>query len=103
MSFVPWLAGGALLLLGAGLWGLLRHPAKSSCGKFIVCAVHPSRWGLFGENDQEQINNISLGIIDLLYPHTGSHTLLRISVQQTDIDIYLDRHVVRQGRISFPA
>ncbi len=26
--FVPWLAGGALLLLGAGLWGLFAPPGK---------------------------------------------------------------------------
>ncbi len=51
--FVPWLAGGALLLLGAGLWGAIRAPRQNPpCGKFIVCAVHPVVGGLFGENDQ---------------------------------------------------
>lgn len=39
--FVPWLAGGALLLLGAGLWGLFAPRQNPPCGKFIVCAVHP--------------------------------------------------------------
>lgn len=58
--FVPWLAGGALLLLGAGLWGLFAPPAKSSLREIHCLRGTPRRWGLFGENDQEQINNISL-------------------------------------------
>lgn len=80
--FVPWLAGGALLLLGAGLWGLFAPPAKSSLREIHCLRGTPRRWGLFGENDQEQINNISLGIIDWSIPHTGSHTLLRILVNK---------------------
>ncbi|MEN1932599.1 IgaA/UmoB family intracellular growth attenuator [Escherichia coli] len=97
--FVPWLAGGALLLLGAGLWGAIRAPRQNPpCEKFIVCAVHPVVGGLFGENDQEQINNISLGIIDSVYPAHWQPYIAQDLGQQTDIDIYLDRHVVRQGR-----
>lgn len=80
--FVPWLAGGALLLLGAGLWGLFAPPAKSSLREIHCLRGTPRRWGLFGENDQEQINNISLGIIDWSIPHTGSPTLLRISANK---------------------
>ena len=53
---------------------------------------------MFGENDQEQINNISLGIIDLVYPAHWQPYIAQDLGQQTDIDIYLDRHVVRQGR-----
>ncbi|STF29446.1 membrane protein IgaA [Escherichia coli] len=96
--FVPWLAGGALLLLGAGLWGLFRAPAKSSLREIHCLRGTPRRWGLFGENDQEQINNISLGIIDLVYPAHWQPYIAQDLGQQTDIDIYLDRHVVRQGR-----
>ncbi|MCS5808491.1 intracellular growth attenuator family protein [Klebsiella pneumoniae subsp. pneumoniae] len=58
----------------------------------------PKRWGLFGENDQEQINNISLGIIDLIYPRHWQPWIAQDLGQQTDIDIYLNRHVARQGR-----
>ncbi|WP_176264430.1 IgaA/UmoB family intracellular growth attenuator, partial [Salmonella enterica] len=54
--------------------------------------------GLFGENNQEQINNISLGIIDLIYPAHWQPYITQDLGQQTDIDIYLDRHVARQGR-----
>ena len=81
--FVPWLAGGALLLLGGRRSvGAIRAPAKSSLREIHCLRGTPRRWGLFGENDQEQINNISLGIIDRSIPHTGSHTLLRISVNK---------------------
>ncbi len=96
--FVPWLAGGALLLLGAGLWGLFAPPAKSSLREIHCLRGTPRRWGLFGENDQEQINNISLGIIDLVYPAHWQPYIAQDLGQQTDMDIYLDRHVVRQGR-----
>ena len=92
------LAGGALLLLGAGLWGLFAPPAKSSLREIHCLRGTPRRWGLFGENDQEQINNISLGIIDLVYPAHWQPYIAQDLGQQTDIDIYLDRHVVRQGR-----
>ncbi|MEG6105533.1 intracellular growth attenuator family protein [Enterobacter hormaechei] len=96
--FVPWLAGGAVLLLAAGLWGIFAPPAKTS-----LCEIHclrgtPKRWGLFGENDQEHINNISLGIIDLIYPRHWQPWIAQDLGHKTDIDIYLDRHVVRQGR-----
>lgn len=73
-------------------------------GKILLREIHclrgtPRRWGLFGENDQEQINNISLGIIDLVYPAHWQPYIAQDLGQQTDIDIYLDRHVVRQGDI----
>ncbi|EFG1226509.1 intracellular growth attenuator protein IgaA [Escherichia albertii] len=96
--FVPWLAGGALLLLAAGLWGIFAPPAKSSLREIHCLRGTPRRWGLFGENDQEQINNISLGIIDLVYPAHWLPYIAQDLGQQTDIDIYLDRHVARQGR-----
>ncbi len=73
--------------------GKKRHYAK-----FTACAEPPKRWGLFGENDQEHINNISLGIIDLIYPRHWQPWIAQDLGHKTDIDIYLDRHVVRRGR-----
>ncbi|MBE3511572.1 MULTISPECIES: intracellular growth attenuator family protein [Enterobacter] len=96
--FVPWLAGGAVLLLAAGLWGIFAPPAKTSLREIHCLRGTPKRWGLFGENDQEHINNISLGIIDLIYPRHWQPWIAQDLGQKTDIDIYLDRHVVRQGR-----
>ncbi|MDE7922271.1 intracellular growth attenuator family protein [Enterobacter hormaechei] len=96
--FVPWLAGGAVLLLAAGLWGIFVPPAKTSLREIHCLRGTPKRWGLFGENDQEHINNISLGIIDLIYPRHWQPWIAQDLGHKTDIDIYLDRHVVRQGR-----
>ncbi|WP_171922827.1 intracellular growth attenuator protein IgaA [Salmonella bongori] len=96
--FVPWMAGGASLLLAAGLWGLFAPPSKSALREIHCLRGTPRRWGLFGENNQEQINNISLGIIDLIYPAHWQPYIAQDLGQQTDIDIYLDRHVARQGR-----
>ena len=80
--FVPWLAGGALLLLGAGLWGLFAPPENPPCGKFIVCAVHPAD----GDCLAKMIRNRSTIFHSVLstwsIPHTGSPTLLRISVNK---------------------
>ncbi|ECJ3936711.1 TPA: intracellular growth attenuator protein IgaA [Salmonella enterica subsp. enterica serovar Ball] len=96
--FVPWMTGGAILLLTAGLWGLFAPPSKSALREIHCLRGTPRRWGLFGENNQEQINNISLGIIDLIYPAHWQPYITQDLGQQTDIDIYLDRHVARQGR-----
>lgn len=78
--------------------GAIRPPGKILPAGNSLSARYPRRWGLFGENDQEQINNISLGIIDLVYPAHWQPYIAQDLGQQTDIDIYLDRHVVRQGR-----
>ncbi|WP_254554479.1 IgaA/UmoB family intracellular growth attenuator, partial [Salmonella enterica] len=50
---------------------------------------------------QEQINNISLVIIELIYPAHWQPYITQDIGQQTDIDIYLDRHVARQGRFLY--
>ena len=86
------------MLLAAGLWGLYAPPAKNTLREIHCLRGTPKRWGLFGENNQEQMNNISLGIIDLIYPRHWQPFVTQDLGQQTDIDIYLDRHVVRQGR-----
>ncbi len=95
---IPWLLGGALLLLGAGMWGLFARPAKNTLREIHCLRGTPKRWGLFGEADRDHINNISLGIIDLIYPPHWQPWIAQDLGQKTDIDIYLDRHVVRQGR-----
>ncbi|HHC4814552.1 intracellular growth attenuator family protein [Klebsiella michiganensis] len=96
--FSPWLLGGGLLLLLAGIWGIYAPPRKTSLREIHCLRGMPKRWGLFGENNQEHINNISLGIIDLIYPRHWQPWIAQDLGQQTDIDIYLSRHVVRQGR-----
>lgn len=95
---LPWLLGGAIMLLAASLWGLFAPPAKNTLREIHCLRGTPKRWGLFGESNQEQINNISLGIIDLVYPPHWQPYVAQDLGQETDIDIYLDRNVVRQGR-----
>ncbi|CAM3231403.1 Intracellular growth attenuator protein igaA [Klebsiella spallanzanii] len=96
--FSPWLLGGGLLLLLACIWGIYAPPHKASLREIHCLRGMPKRWGLFGENDQEHTNNISLGIIDLIYPRHWQPWITQDLGQQTDVDIYLSRHVVRQGR-----
>ena len=96
--FVPWLALAAILMLAAGLWGIYAPPMKNTLREIHCLRGTLKRWGLFGENNQEHINNISLGIIDLIYPRHWQPFIAQDLGQQTDVDIYLDRHVVRQGR-----
>lgn len=83
---------------GSRTLGAFAPPSKSALREIHCLRGTPRRWGLFGENNQEQINNISLGIIDLIYPAHWQPYITQDLGQQTDIDIYLDRHVARQGR-----
>jgi hypothetical protein len=100
--FAPWLAGAGVLLLAAGLWGLFAPPAKNTLREIHCLRGTPKRWGLFGETDQDHIN-ISLGIIDLIYPRHWQPWIAQDIGQKTDIDIYLDRQVVRQGLTGLPS
>lgn len=95
---LPWLVGGAFMLLAASLWGLFAPPAKNTLREVHCLRGTPKRWGLFGESNQDQINNISFGIIDLIYPAHWQPYVAQDLGQKTDIDIYLDRNVLRQGR-----
>ena len=96
--FVPWTLGGGALLLACGLWIWFGSPLKSALKEIHCLRGTPKHWGLFGENDHEHINNISLGIIDLIYPRHWQPWITQDLGQKTDIDIYLDRRVARQGR-----
>lgn len=74
--------------LAAGLWAFA--PPSVRAAEIHRSWGTPRRWGLFGENNQEQINNISPSIIDLYFYSRPLATLHYAgSGQQTDIDIYL--------------
>lgn len=94
---VPWLIGGAVLLIVASLWSIYSTVATPQLREIHSLRGIPKRWGLFGESNHNQINNISLGIIDLVYPAHWQPYITQDLGKKTDIDIYLDRHVVRQG------
>lgn len=61
-------------------------------------ARHAEALGLFGESGQGQISNISLGTVDLAYPTHWQSFVSADLGKPTDVDIYLNRQVVRQGR-----
>ncbi len=95
---VPWLVAIAALLIIWGGWRLFRRPSERARQDVHCLRGTPKRWGLFGESDQNRINTISLGIIDLTYP---AHWLPFISHdmgKKTNVDIYVNRQVVRQGK-----
>ncbi len=83
---------------------LFAPPAKSSLREIHCLRGTPRRWGIVWRKRSGNRSTIFHSVLSTWStPHTGSHTLLRDLGQQTDIDIYLDRHVVRQGAISFAA
>ncbi|ELL51852.1 hypothetical protein SEECHS44_16200, partial [Salmonella enterica subsp. enterica serovar Enteritidis str. CHS44] len=63
-----------------------RRRRKDALREIHCLRGTPRRWGLFGENNQGQINNISLGIIDLIYPAHWQPYITQDLGQQTDID-----------------
>jgi len=95
---VPWLIGVALLLVLWGCWQLLRTPAAKRLKEIHSLQGTPKRWGLFGEPEQGNMNTISLGAIDLVYPPHWAPYVAADLDKPTNIDIYLNRQVVRQGR-----
>ena len=99
---VPASLMGWLVLLGCAMiivsvWSLFHIPAQKRMRDIHCLRGAPKRWGLFGESNQEQ-SNITLGIIDLAYPPHWLPYVAHDLGQTTDIEIYLNRQVVRQGR-----
>ncbi len=64
----PRLVAAGLLLLAAGLWGFMPRRVAPRCAKSITCGASLSAGDCLAKTIREQINNISLGIIDLIYP-----------------------------------
>lgn len=95
---IPWMIFVAVLTIAWGCWNLFRQPAARELKEVHCLRGTPKRWGLFGESNQGQISNISLGIIDLIYPSHWQPYITQDLGKTTDVDIYLNRQVVRQGR-----
>ncbi len=94
---LPWLVIVAVSLTCWACWNLFRPLSEKDLREVHCLNGTPKRWGLFGESNQGQINNISLGIVDLIYPaHWGPYFVHDLG-KKTHIDIYLNRQVVRQG------
>lgn len=95
---IPWMIFVAALMIAWGCWNLFRRPAARELKEIHCLRGTPKRWGLFGESGQGQIGNVSLGIIDLIYPAHWQPYLTQDLGKTTDVDVYLNRQVVRQGR-----
>ncbi|HGM5391164.1 TPA: intracellular growth attenuator family protein [Serratia marcescens] len=95
---IPWMIFVAVLMIAWGCWNLFRRPASRELKEIHCLRGTPKRWGLFGESGQGQLSNISLGIIDLIYPPHWQPYLTQDLGKTTDVDVYLNRQVVRQGR-----
>lgn len=98
VMLTPWLVLAGITMTLVSGWFLYRRPADSDLREIHCLRGAPKRWGLFGESNQGQASNISLGSIDLIYPTHWQDYLAQDLGQTTEIDIYLNRHVVRQGR-----
>lgn len=95
---MPWLILAGISMILFSLWMLYRRPTEKDLRDIHCLRGAPKRWGLFGESNQGQVSNISLGIIDLIYPPHWQSYVAQDLGQTTDVDIYLNRQVVRQGR-----
>ena len=96
-ALMGWLALLGCAMIGASVWSLFHIPAQKRMRDIHCLRGAPKRWGLFGESNQEQ-SNITLGIIDLAYPPHWLPYVAHDLGQTTDVEIYLNRQVVRQGR-----
>ncbi|CCP04723.1 Putative membrane protein igaA homolog [Erwinia amylovora Ea644] len=98
LIMMPWLTLPAITTIVVGSWLLHRRPTEKHLREIHCLRGAPKRWGLFGESNQGQASNISLGAIDLNYPPHWQNYIARDLGQTTEIDIYLNHQVVRHGR-----
>ncbi|GKX64570.1 IgaA/UmoB family intracellular growth attenuator [Pragia fontium] len=97
-ELLPWFVILGGLLLGFGIWRMLRPDPKKTQYNIHCLRGVPKRWGLFGESDNGQLTNISVGTIDLIYPPHWQPYVGYDLDHKTNIDIYLNRYVVKQGK-----
>ena len=98
VMLAPWLIVVGIVIIALSSWLLWRRPAEKERRDIHCLRGAPKRWGLFGESNQGQLNNISLGNLDLIYPTHWQNYITQDLGQTTEIDIYLNHQVVRQGR-----
>lgn len=98
LLLMPWLVTAGITMILVSGWFLYRKPADRDLREIHCLRGAPKRWGLFSESNQGPISNISLGNIDLIYPPHWQNYVVQDLERTTEIDTYLNRHVVRQGR-----
>ncbi|MDX7998262.1 intracellular growth attenuator family protein [Xenorhabdus sp. Reich] len=95
---LPWLMLASILCILGSFWPHFRLPSSRKLSNIHCFSGIPKRWGIFSEFEPEQRKNISLGGIDLIYPPHWEPYIQHDLDQNTDIDMYTNCHVVRQGR-----
>ncbi|WP_192456535.1 IgaA/UmoB family intracellular growth attenuator [Musicola keenii] len=98
ITILPWLAGTALLIAIWCCWQLFRPPLSRELRDVHCLNGTPQCLGLFSDTGQTPIKNVSLGNIDLIYPPHWQPYIGYDLGKKTDVDIYLNRQVVRQGK-----
>lgn len=97
-ALLPWSASIATALFSWGMWLLFSRPDKRNLKEIHCVEGTPKRWGLFGDATDDPFNNISLGSLDIRYPSHWRPYLDKDLGQITNIEMYPNRHVVRQGQ-----
>lgn len=97
-AILPWMSAVIVLLALWVGWRMMSEKLGRNRKEIHCLRGMPKRWGLFGESKQGDISNISLGVVDLVYPPHWQPFISRELGQKTDIDVYLNSQVVRQGR-----
>src|SRR5471030_792847 len=95
--FLPWLLTLAAVLAGWVGWRVISERLGKNRKEIHFLRGLPKRWGLFGESKQGDISNISLGAVDLIYPPHWHAYIGRDLGQPTDVELYMNSQVVRQG------
>ncbi|OON39329.1 Intracellular growth attenuator protein igaA [Izhakiella australiensis] len=98
LLLMPWLIAAGVVIAAVSGWFLYRTPGEKSLRDIHCLRGALKRWGLFSEANQSQMSNLSLGSIDLIYPSHWQPYVANDLGQTTDVEIYLNRQVVRQGR-----
>ncbi|SFN43337.1 Intracellular growth attenuator protein IgaA [Izhakiella capsodis] len=97
LLFMPWLIAAGVVIIAVSAWFYYRSSGEKSLRDIHCLRGRLKRWGLFSEAYQNQMSNLSLGSVDLIYPPHWQPYVANDLGQTTDVEIYLNRHVVRQG------
>lgn len=94
-----WMMLGAELLFIASILCLFNLRLTPKKYQDVQCIIgKPKRWELFGEFNEKQAPNISLGSVDLIYPpHWAPYIHYELD-QAINIDMYSNGQVLRQGQ-----
>lgn len=98
MQLQPWLIAGSILLLFWAIWRLRRAIPPLAHREIYRIRGIPKYWGLFGESVSHNTLNISVSSLDVHYPTHWQPYLHYDIGRKTNIDLYQNRQVLRQGK-----